>query len=118
MVYITTEIPTMTIENGKVKTVRKIGFTNDMKGYKKRLSFPQTFLADKIDVHRAFTSKMCSDHKIEHLMHAAAAKFKYTNTSNSRELFCINDDQIDNIVLRLRSTSIPDLIELNRSKWI
>ena len=112
MVYISGPIPSLTVENGKVKTHRKIGFTNDMKGIKKRLSFPQSFLSDKLTA-RLFTSKSLTSRELEHRFHDAFNKYHHIAMSNVRELYDVNNDQIDEVVAHLKDTSIPDLEEIH-----
>lgn len=97
MIYVTDScIPTMNAKNNVVMTVRKIGRTSNIK---KRLSFGQTFLSNKITVYKKILhSPSYDDSILEFIFHKYAEKFRYKSTGGARELYNMTDADVDNLI--------------------
>ena len=94
MVYVTNEY---------LPGVRKIGVTNDQKGFKKRMSFGQSFIPNDIKLYKGLrlknleTNMYVPDHIIENMMHKVFDEFRIKGCS-ANELFNCNEHIIDTCI--------------------
>lgn len=91
MVYVTNEY---------LPGVRKIGVTNDQKGFKKRMSFGQSFIPNEIKLYKSLrlkdltTNTYVPDHIFENIMHEEFDEFRIKECF-AHELFNCNEYIID-----------------------
>ncbi len=91
MVYVTNEY---------LSCIRKIGMTNDQKGFKKRMLFGQSFIPNEIKLYKGLrlkdleTNMYVPDHIFENMMHEEFDEFRIKGCS-ANELFNCNEYIID-----------------------